>query len=184
MSEPKYTKEYSIKLKVIYSYMLLLYIPAAVITILFKNIWRINTLSLNILSLNERILFLLLIIVGVIIHELIHGIFAAIFSSNRFKNIKFGFSIRSFVAYCNINEIMKVKYFKVIAIMPFIILGILPIIISLFFGCKTLFDFGILLSIGSIGDLIMFNWLCKEKNNYWVKESDNAKKLEIVVFEK
>jgi hypothetical protein len=42
----------------------------------------------------------------------------------------------------------------------------------------------IILSAGSIGDLIIFSWLCKEKNNYWVKDSDDTKKLEIIVFEK
>jgi uncharacterized membrane protein YfhO len=149
-----------------------------VITLLFNKIWNIDNFPIN------RWLFLPILIICTFIHELIHGMFAAIFSPNGFENIKFGFSLRSFIAYCSINEDMQVKHYKTVAIMPFIILGILPVIISFFYGWKILLNVGIILSVGSIGDLIMFYWLCKENNNYWVKDSNNTKDLEIIVFEK
>jgi hypothetical protein len=181
MNENKYQKEYSMKFSSVFAYLILFYVFTAMLTAIYNKVWDTD----NSLLVNKRLFFLFSLIIGIIVHELIHGIFAAIFSPNGFKNIKFGFSFRSFIAYCSIKENMKVKHFKVIAIMPFIILGALPLFISFIYGYDILFDFGIILSLGSIGDLIMFIWLCNEKNNYWVKnEKFNPKRLEIVVFEK
>jgi hypothetical protein len=126
---------------------------------------------------------MIIYISGIIIHELIHGIFAAVYSPNGFKNVKFGFSLKSLIAYCYLDELMKVKHFKIVSIMPFIILGIIPLIFGIIIKHAFIIKFGILFSVGSIGDLIVFYWLCKENNNYMVKDTGTTKKLEIIVFE-
>jgi hypothetical protein len=68
--------------------------------------------------------------------------------------------------------------------MPFIILSVIPCIICFIYGLKSVLDIAIIHAAASIGDLIVFIWLYNERNNYWVKDSNNTKKLEIVVFEK
>ena len=155
--------------------------------ILYLFLMLIYEILLRTLHLEMTVPFyfrMIIYIFGIVTHELIHGIFAAMFSPDGFKNIKFGFSFKSFIAYCNINENMKVKHFKIVAIMPFIILGIISFIFGIIIKHAFIIKFGILFSVGSIGDLIMFIWLCNEKNNYWIKDTGTTKKLEIIVFEK
>ena len=175
----KYQKTYSMKFGTVLVYLVLFYIFMEIVSVIYAHLWNTG----NVLPVNDRLFFIVTVFIGIIIHELIHAVCAAIFSPNGFKNIKIGLSLKSFVAYCNINEDLKIKHYKIITIMPFIILGILPVVISFFEGRNVFFHFGRILSIGSIGDLILFYWLCKEKNNYWVKDTEGTKKLEIIVFE-
>ncbi|MDR2650794.1 MAG: DUF3267 domain-containing protein [Prevotellaceae bacterium] len=178
MDKPKYKKEYNMKLVTVFLYMILLYFLMGIITLFFNKIWSIDNYPIN------RWLFLPLLVVCTFIHELIHGIFAAIYSPNRFKNIKFGFKLKSLIAYCSINEDMQVKYSKVVIIMPFIVLSLVPFIICFIYGLKSILNIAIIHAAASIGDLIMFIWLCNEENDYWVKnEKINPKKLEMIVFE-
>jgi hypothetical protein len=178
MDKPKYTKKHSMKLITVFLCMILLYISMGIITFLFNKTWNIDNFPIS------RWLFLPVLVICTFIHELIHGIFASIYSPNRFKNIKFGFSFKSLISYCNINEDIQVKYYKIIVIMPFIILSVIPCIICFIYGLKSVLDIAIIHAAASIGDLITFIWLYNERNNYWVKDSNNTKKLEIVVFEK
>ena len=178
MSIQKYQKTYSMKISHVYTYIFLLYMMAGAVTFIFEKIWVSDSLIIK-----HNWLFLVLLVLAVLLHEIIHAVFAAIFSPNGFKNIKIGLSLKSVIAYCSINENMKVINFKLVAIAPFIILGIIPLIVSFIYGWKVIFNISIILSLGSIGDLILFYWLCKEKNNYWVKDTGGTKKLEIIVFE-
>ena len=74
-------------------------------------------------------------------------------------------------------------HFKLVVIIPFIILGIIPAIVSFIYDCKMVFAPSIIISLVTIGDLILFCRLCREKNNYLLKETGGKEKLEIVVFE-
>jgi hypothetical protein len=178
MDELKYEKTYNIKISSMLVQGFLLYLFSMVIFEMLLSVFHLEKTSI---PFYFRIGIYIL---GIIAHELIHGVFAAIYSPNGFKNIKFGVLPKSFIAYCYLDEIMKIKHFKIVVIMPFIILGIIPFFLGIIIMHEFIIKFGIILSVGSIGDLIMFYWLCKEKNNYWVKDSNNTKKLEIVVFEK
>jgi hypothetical protein len=179
MENTKYQKTYNIKVSSMFVQGFLLYLFSMVIFEMLLSVFHLEKTSIPVYF---RIGIYIL---GIIAHELIHGVFAAIYSPNGFKNIKFGIKWKFIAAYCQCMDAdMKIKHFKIVVIMPFIILGIIPFIWGISMMHEFVMKFGIILSVGSIGDLIMFNWLCKEKNNYWVKEGDNTKKLEIVVFEK
>ena len=126
------------------------------------------------LSLLERIIniaiVLLILIIGIIAHELIHGIVFAIYSENKFKSIKFGIMPASklFSPYYHCNEVLNIKHYRIALIMPTILLGIIPALISIFIGNIFLLFWGTIFIMAGGGDILMFVKLLKEKKDNWV----------------
>jgi len=115
----------------------------------------------------RALIIVLIFIPGIIFHELIHGIFFAMFSKNKFKSVKFGIMPKEklFSPYCHCKEIIKVNHYKIAAIMPLIILGLIPAGISLIIGNFLLLWFGIIFISAGCGDLLMVMKMIKEKSD-------------------
>lgn len=113
-----------------------------------------------------NILFIFLtVIFSVILHELIHGLTFSFYCKQKFKSIKYGIIWKSIMPYCNCQEELKVKYYKIGVIMPFLILGILPLVLSIFLKSLILFFYSYFSIITASGDLIIFFFLLKESNS-------------------
>jgi len=107
------------------------------------------------------------LIIGNVVHELIHGFFYAIFCKNKFKSIKFGAVLKKGYAYCECKEILQTKHFIVGLLMPVILLGILPATISILIGNSDLLLFGVIM-IGCGGsDILTFIKIAKNINGSW-----------------
>jgi len=113
---------------------------------------------------------LFVILIGIIAHELIHGITWARFAEKGFKSISFGVAWRYMSPYCHCNEPLLVKHYLLGAIMPGIILGIVPLLLALFTGNILLFLFGITFSVAATGDFMMVNMLRKESMTSLVQD--------------
>lgn len=113
-----------------------------------------------------NILFIFLtVIFSIILHELIHGITFSFYCKRKFQSIKFGIIWKSLMPYCNCQEELKVKHYRIGAIMPFLILGILPLVLSIFLKSLILFFYSYFLIIAATGDLIIFFLLLKESSS-------------------
>jgi len=95
------------------------------------------------------------IIAGIIIHELLHGMVWAVFVKGGIKSIKFGFSKNNFTPYCHCKVPIKLKYYICGGIMPALILGILPMIISWFNGNTAMFLFGVVFCLAAGSDILI-----------------------------
>ncbi len=116
------------------------------------------------------LIFFFIFIFGIIIHELIHGITWARYTEKGFKSIKFGVMWKMLTPYCHCKEPLNVKQYIIGAIMPAIILGILPSIIAIITGHLGLIIFGIFFTISAAGDLLMINLIRKENMNDLVQD--------------
>jgi len=125
---------------------------------------------------------LLILTIGIIIHELIHGITWAIYTENGFKSIKFGVLWKMLTPYCHCEEPLKVKHYIIGAIMPVIILGFLPYVYSLFTGNVFWLFFSIFFTIAAVGDLMIINLVRKEKMNSLVL--DHPSEVGCYIFRK
>jgi len=123
----------------------------------------INEFSFGILG--DFISILLVITVGTVLHELIHGITWAKYTENGFKSIRFGIMWRMLTPYCHCVEPLKVKHYILGAIMPTIILGFLPFVFSLVTGNLLWLFFGVFFTMGGVGDFLIINLLRKEKKD-------------------
>jgi hypothetical protein len=130
----------------------------------------------------NAISILLVMTIGIIAHELIHGITWARYTKNGFKSITFGVLWKMLTPYCHCSEPLKVKHYITGAIMPAIILGFLPFVYSLFTGNALWLLFGIFFTMSAVGDLMIVNLVRKEDMNSLVL--DHPSEVGCYVFRK
>jgi hypothetical protein len=108
---------------------------------------------------NAVILFVT-ILLGVIVHELIHGISWMIFGHKPFSAIKFGFQWKTFTPYAHLKEPVEVNAYRMGAFLPGFILGILTYLLSLLLGNGNLFWFSLVHTAAAGGDWLIL-WLIR-----------------------
>ena len=111
-----------------------------------------------------------ILILGIIVHELIHGITWARFAENGFKSIKFGVLWKMLTPYCHCKEPLTVRQYTIGAIAPAIILGFLPAIIAILTGNLGLLIFGIFFTMAAGGDFLVINMIRKENKDDLVQD--------------
>ena len=104
-----------------------------------------------------------LIILGIIIHEILHGITWALFTQKGLKSIKFGILWKMLTPYCHCKEPLSVQQYIIGAITPAIILGVLPCIIAIATESIPLLIFGMFFTMASAGDFLIINLVRKER---------------------
>ena len=116
------------------------------------------------------LIFFLTLIFGIILHELIHGLTWARFTSRGLKSMKFGVLWTMLTPYCHCKEPLRVRQYIIGAITPAIVLGLIPAIISLIIGNLGLLVFGIFFTMAAGGDFLIINLLRKEKMDNFVQD--------------
>ena len=152
---------------------LLILIPTILVFALpYYFVWRNQFSSEAMLSFIKSFTFVsyllflakyfLILIGGIILHELIHGITWAFYAKRGFKSIKFGVLWKMMTPYCHCSEPLKVYQYIVGGIMPAFLLGIIPSIIAIVIGNLGLLIFGIFFTMAASGDFMIINLLRKE----------------------
>jgi hypothetical protein len=100
------------------------------------------------------------ILLGIVFHELIHGMSWVIFGGKTFASIKFGFQWKTLTPYAHLTEPVEVTAYRVGAFLPGFILGILVYLASLVVGEGGLFLFGLLHTAAAGGDWLVL-WLIR-----------------------
>ena len=106
------------------------------------------------------ILLIAVVLLGVVVHELIHGITWVIFGHKQFSAIKFGFQLKTLTPYAHLKEPVEVNAYRIGAFMPGFILGILTYILSVLLGDGNLFWFSLVHTAASAGDWLIL-WLIR-----------------------
>jgi len=127
-------------------------------------------------------LFIIVVLMGIITHELLHGFFAAIFNKNGFKSIKFGVMLSKGMAYCVNAEILKTNKYIIGLIMPLIILGIIPSILSVLIGNLYFFIFGLLFIVAASGDIVLLTQIYKGRHDSWVEDMVSGSEVKIFIY--
>lgn len=123
----------------------------------------ISTMHPNITRWAFYLLVAVILVVGMLVHELIHGIAWAIFAKNGFKSISFGIMWKYLMPYCHCSEPLKVRHYAIGALAPLVILGIIPAIIGIIILNPYWELFGICFITSAIGD-IMVAWKLRKEN--------------------
>jgi hypothetical protein len=121
------------------------------------------------------------IILAIFIHELIHGIIFAVYAPGGFRSVSFGFNVKLAAFYCHCDQPLKVKHYRRAGIAPLIILGLIPLILGFITGVAWFKTFGLLLTIGGFGDLLIYFRLLKINRNRYVL--DHPDKLGFIIMD-
>jgi len=107
------------------------------------------------------LLGLIILIIGAALHELIHGIACALYCKKGYKSFKFGIIWKALAPYAHCKEPLTVKAYRIVIIMPGLMLGIIPSTIGIVLGNSLVAFFGMIFTSVAGGDIIMF-WLTRK----------------------
>lgn len=133
--------------------VMLLAIPIVAIGI-FLFVWK-NPIALLRPTPQGSLLLVLLLVVLIVVHELLHGLTWSLFSEHHFKDIEFGFMKEYLTPYCTCMTPLSKSQYIWGALMPCIILGILPTALGILLGSSLLFWIGIIMILAAGGDIMI-----------------------------
>jgi hypothetical protein len=159
----------------------LIIIPVVILYILpFYFIWREKIINHNLKDIlgdqlpdgmaAGALTAIIVIAVGIVLHELIHGIIWAKFAENGFKSIRFGVIWKVLTPYCHCKEPLKVKHYILGAIAPAIVLGLIPALIAIIIGSTELLVAGMFFTVAGAGDFMVIHLLRKERKDDYVQD--------------
>lgn len=138
-----------------------------------------------VVSLKDLLIVMVAYLVLIVAHEVIHGITWAIFAKGSFKTIEFGFIAKYVTPYCCCKEPLRRIHYIPGALMPTILLGIVPIIIAIMNGSFNLFLIGSLMIFGGGGDLtVVLKILLYRGTGSQKLYLDHPYKCGTIIFEK
>ena len=106
-------------------------------------------------------LLVITVLLGVVIHELIHGLSWMIFGRKPFSAIKFGVQWQTLTPYAHLKEPVEVNAYRLSTFLPGFILGMLPYVLSLLLGSGDLFWFSLVHTSAAGGDWLIL-WLIRK----------------------
>ncbi len=128
---------------------------------------------------------LILIITGTVVHEGIHGFTWGLFSENHFKDIYFGVIWKNFTPYCTCQKPLKKYQYIMGSVMPCMILGVIPIIISIILNSPSLLVYGAFQISFAGGDLLVLSFILKNKSTKKEKlYYDHPTEIGLILFDK
>ncbi len=111
------------------------------------------------------IIFVVALLILVVVHELLHGLTWGIFAEEHFKNIEFGFMKEYLTPYCTCSVPLKKSEYILGGLMPLVVLGIIPAVVSIFNGSFWLLAIGIVMIMSAGGDILIVQKLLKYKSD-------------------
>lgn len=143
---------------------ILLPLPAVIV------LWiaaRVTSLMLHPeMEYNKNMLFIvILIVVLIFLHELTHGMVAAVHCKNGWKSISLGFNVEGLNPYCACSEPLSVRHYRKVLLTPMFVEGLIPIIIGVLIGNYSLICVGCLMFLCSGGDMLICLMTFKDRKD-------------------
>jgi hypothetical protein len=111
-------------------------------------------------SLPAALLFLVLMITGILVHEGIHALAWSAFGRMPLKRIRFGFQASTLTPYAHALDPMPARAYRLGALMPALLLGVLPFAVGVAISSVSLALYGMIFVFAAGGDLLIL-WLIR-----------------------
>lgn len=136
-------------------------------------------------TFNEYIVFLIVFIIMVVLHEAIHGLTWGFFAKGHMNAINFGIIWKALTPYCTCAEPLTKWQYIVGGAMPTLILGFGPAIIAAALGSLWLLVLSVFMIFAGGGDFfIIVKMLLYRPQNKKVLYYDHPYECGVVAFEK
>lgn len=112
-------------------------------------------------------------VVGLFLHEGLHAA-GGLLCGCKPKDIRFGVIVKQMMLYCHIEKPMSVKVYRFVLILPFLLTGVVPLLLSIFFGNIFLIVAFSALIAGCSGDLVMLASLSGLKGKQLIADHPEA----------
>lgn len=121
-----------------------------------------------------------IILPGIIIHELLHGITAAHFAPGKWKAIKYGILWKYAAPYCACTEPLRINHYRLVALMPFIVFSIVPYMLSLIFAKLYLLTFASIMTLLCGADILVTLMTVRLPHTTLVRDHEKALGFHII----
>jgi hypothetical protein len=111
-------------------------------------------------ALPSTLLYLGFLLVGIFAHEAIHGLAWALFGRLPLRRIRFGFKLMTLTPYAHALDPLPAGAYRLGALLPAILLGVVPFVAGTLIGSLPLALFGMLFILAAGGDLLVL-WLIR-----------------------
>jgi hypothetical protein len=101
------------------------------------------------------------LLLSVLLHEAVHAIFWKVSSRLSWSQFKFGFKWEALAPYCHAKAPMHITAYRIGAVAPSILTGLVPFVLALIGGSAVLATLSALLIAAAIGDFYVL-WLLRD----------------------
>ncbi|MFP7170684.1 DUF3267 domain-containing protein [Terribacillus sp. 7520-G] len=122
------------------------------------------------ISLSGIAVIFLLTIIGIILHELLHGVGFVVFGHVKPNQVKYGFSMKDGAAYAHCMTPITLRAYRMALLLPVILTGLVPLLFSYMTGNGILLTVSVILTAGGVGDWIIFRSLTKYEARQFVMD--------------
>ena len=123
------------------------------------------------------LLFFILYIILIVLHEAFHLIGFMIFGGVPFKSLKYGINLELGVAYATTDQPLPNHAMKKALLLPFWTTGVLPTLVGFYLNSTVLVVVGACLIAGAVGDFAMYKELRNYPKDALVRDDPNLPKL-------
>jgi len=123
------------------------------------------------------ILFVVLYIFLIVLHEASHLIGFMLFGGVPFKSLKYGLNLELGIAYATTDQPLPNHAMKKALLLPFWTTGILPTIVGFYLNSTVIVLVGAFLIAGAVGDFAMYKELRKYPKDALIKDDPQLPKL-------
>lgn len=140
-------------------------------TISYLILWGKKNFFDGIETISENYFyFLVMLIIGLLLHELLHGLSWAYFGQKSLHDIQFGFQLKTLIPYAYCKVPLNIKAYRIGIAIPGIVLGLFPAIIGLVTGIIWTTILGLFFILAATGDILLL-WITRKiKVNNLVKD--------------
>jgi hypothetical protein len=164
-------QDLSLSIAAAYMYMLLLAVPLIVaLALAFAGVWgwgRLFDGAARFLAWPSLVPSL---VIGIPLHEVIHGLSWAYFGQRPLKDVRFGVQWKLLTPYAHLQVPIPARAYRLGAAMPALVLGLLPYGAGLAVGKGWFTAFGLLYLFAAGGDLLVLWQLRKVDANALVED--------------
>ena len=114
---------------------------------------------------NWQLLYLIVFIALIFVHEGLHGVTWALFAENGFRDIEFGFMKELLTPYCTCAAPLKKGQYILGALMPLIVLGLIPTAAGILAGSLLWLFIGLVMILSAGGDMLIVLKLLRWKSD-------------------
>lgn len=136
------------------------FISIGVFLLVYFLIWGWNNAQEVLITTSIRpflrtIFFVILLIIGIVVHELIHALAFFLVGKVDRTHIKIGSVQKALTPYTHCQQKMEVAAYRLSMAVPSLLLGLIPLGIGYITGSFFWFLWGVVHSIGGYGDMLI-----------------------------
>jgi hypothetical protein len=163
-SEPRAAlrQDLSVPIAWAYLYMLLLVVPLTVaLALAFVGIWGWERFFDGLGRFLEWPSLIPSLVIGVPLHEVLHGLGWVFFGKRSLKHLRFGVQWKVLTPYAHLRVPIRARAYRIGAALPALLLGLLPYLVGLAAGEGWFTALGLLYLFAAGGDLLVL-WLLRK----------------------